>query len=187
MNTSGKSGELVQLAVIGAAQGLRGEVKVKTFTGDPLALGDYGPLVTQDGRRFTVLQVRPAKNLVVARLAEVTDRTAAEALNGTALFVARSALPADLDEEEYYHADLIGLAVVDETGARLGKVAALHNFGAGDILEIALSAGGAAMVPFSQAAVPEIDVTAGRLRVDSIAAGLSGGEADEEQAGGEER
>lgn len=183
MNKSKKNEELVQLAVIGAAQGLRGEVRVKTFTGDPLALGDYGPLLAGDGRSFTVLDVRPVKNVVVARFAEVKDRSAAEALNGTELFVARSALPADLDEEEYYHADLIGLSVVDETGAKIGKVKALHNFGAGDILEVAFTAGGTAMVPFSRAAVPQVDLAAGVVRLESEAAGLLGGGEDEIEEG----
>lgn len=179
MNKPKKNEALVQLAVIGAAQGLRGEVRVKTFTGDPLALGDYGPLLAADGRSFTVLDVRPVKNVVVARFAEVKDRSAAEALNGTELFVARAALPADLDEEEYYHADLIGLSVADESGAKIGRVKALHNFGAGDILEITFAAGGTVMVPFSRAAVPQVDLATGVVHLDSAAAGLAGGDEDE--------
>lgn len=177
MSTS-KTNTLIQLAVIGAAQGLRGEVRVKTFTDDPMALGDYGPLTTRDGRIFTVRQLRPVKNVVVARFAEVTDRNAAEALNGTALFVDRAALPAELDEEEYYHADLIGLAAIDETGASLGTIGALHNFGAGDILEITLVDGGSALVPFTRAAVTSVDLAAKLVRFDRAAAGLLDEEAD---------
>lgn len=172
---------LVQLGVIGAAQGLRGAVRVKTFTGDPLALGDYGPLVTDAGRRLTMLEVRPAGTVVVARFAEIGDRGAAEALKGTGLYVPRAALPADLGADEYYHADLVGLAVLDETGARRGAVVALHDFGAGDILEIRLDGGDVAMVPFSRAAVPVVDPGAGLLRIDALAAGLAG---DDSEGGG---
>ncbi|EKF18740.1 ribosome maturation factor RimM [Nitratireductor pacificus] len=174
----------VQLAVIGAAQGLRGEVRVKSFTGDPMALGDYGPLTTGDGRMLTVRQLRPVKNVVVAQFAEVGDRNAAEALNGTALFVERAALPAELDEEEYYHADLIGLAAVDEAGQRFGTIGALHNFGAGDILEVTLATGGSALVPFTRAAVPSIDLAAKVARFDRAAAGLL--EDEDDEAGPEE-
>ncbi|MBN7761079.1 ribosome maturation factor RimM [Nitratireductor aquibiodomus] len=172
MKKPSKNDTRVQLAVIGAPQGLRGEVRVKTFTGDPLAIGDYGPLSTGDGRTLTVLNVRPAKNVVVARFAEVDDRTAAEALNGTALFVERAALPADLEEDEFYHADLIGLSVIDGEGERVGRVQALHDFGGGDIMEVALAVGGMAMVPFTQAAVPQVRVSEGLVEIDRVAAGL---------------
>ena len=110
----------VQMAVIGAAHGIKGEVRVKTFTGDPLALGDYGPLYATDGRRFEMLDIRPARTVVVVRFKGVADRNAAEALNGTELFVDRSALPDDGEEGEFYHADLVGLAVRDENGATIG-------------------------------------------------------------------
>lgn len=162
----------VHLAVIGAAQGLRGEVRVKTFTGDPMALGDYGPLHTGDGHVLTVKTIRMAKTVAVVRFAEVADRNAAEALNGVTLFVDRSALPTELEDEEYYHADLIDLIAVDETGARVGKVNAVHNFGAGDVLEIARSRGGPVMVPFSRAAVPKVELAAGLIHLDGRAAGL---------------
>src|SRR5690606_953553 len=122
----------VQMAVIGAPHGVKGEVRVKTFTGDPLALGDYGPLRSADGRTFTVAAIRPAKTVVVVRFREIAGREAAEAVTGTELFIDRSALPDDLDDDEFYHADLIGLAVRDETGASIGKVAAVQNFGGGD-------------------------------------------------------
>ncbi|WP_292898066.1 MULTISPECIES: ribosome maturation factor RimM [unclassified Nitratireductor] len=172
MNRQKTSDTRIQLAIVGAAQGLRGEVRVKTFTADPLAIGDYGPLSTEDGRTLTVLNVRPAKNVVVVRFAEIGDRTSAEALNGTALYVEREALPDDLEEEEFYHADLIGLAVVDGEGERVGKVRALHNFGGGDILEVLLAEGGSAMVPFTRAAVPHVRVSKGQVEIDRVAAGL---------------
>jgi 16S rRNA processing protein RimM len=174
----------VQMATIGAAHGVRGEVRVKTFTGDPLALGDYGPLRDAEGRRYTVAALRPAKNVLVVRFRELTSREAAEAATGTALFIDRSALPDDLEEDEFYHADLIGLAVRDETGGDIGRVAAMQNFGGGDIVEIALSGGRTAMVPFTLAAIPEISLAQGFIRVDMAAAGLV--ETDESEDGEED-
>src|SRR5690606_12458580 len=125
----------IQMAVIGAAHGIKGELRVKTFTGDPLALGNYGPLYAKDGRTFEVLDIRPAGTVVVVRFKGVTDRSAAEALTGTELFIDRSALPDEGDEDDFYHADLIGLAVKDDRGETIGKVTAVQNFGGGDILE----------------------------------------------------
>lgn len=171
----------VQMATIGAPHGVHGEVRVRTFTGDPMALGDYGPLRDAEGRTYTVAALRPAKTVLVVRFREIASREAAEAATGTALYVDRSALPDDLDEDEFYHADLIGLAVRDETGAEIGKVAAMQNFGGGDLVEIALSGRKTVMVPFTLAAIPEISVEDGFVRVDSLAAGLVGtGEEDGE-------
>ena len=169
----------VRMAVIGAPHGVKGEVRVKTFTGDPLALGDYGPLFSQDGGKFTVAAIRPAKNVVVVRFREIATREAAEAATGTALFVDRSALPDDLEEEEFYHADLIGLAVRDGTGAEIGRVTAIQNFGGGDIVEVALAGKRTVMVPFTIAAIPEISIAEGFIRIDSAAAGLTGDDEDE--------
>jgi len=171
----------IQMAVIGAPHGVRGELRVKTFTGDPLALGDYGPLFSKDGRAFEVIDIRPAKTVVVVRFKGVNGRDAAEALNGTGLFIDRSALPDDGEEDEFYHADLIGLAVKDETGAAVGKVTAVQNFGGGDILEISHAGRKGVLVPFTEAAVPEIDIKAGFLRIDTVAAGLVEESGDEEQ------
>lgn len=162
----------IQMAVIGAPHGVRGELRVKTFTGDPLALGDYGPLFTKDGRAFEVLDIRPANTVVVVRFKGVSDRSAAEALTGTELFVDRSALPDDGEEDEFYHADLVGLTVKDEAGASIGKVTAVLNFGGGDILEITHAGRKGVLVPFTEAAAPEIDIKAGFLRLDTVAAGL---------------
>src|SRR5581483_2460984 len=124
-------------AVIGA-QGLKGEVRVKAFTESAESLAGYGPLHTRDGRSFTVTAARPVKaDEAVLTLAEVQDRTAAEGLKGTELFVPRSALP-NPDEEEFYHADLIGLRAEDAEDRVLGIVKAIHNYGAGDVLEISV-------------------------------------------------
>lgn len=162
----------IQMAVIGAAHGIRGAVRVKTFTADPEALGDYGLLFSSDGRSFEVATIRPAGTVVVVEFKGITDRNAAEALAGTELFVDRSALPDDNDEGEFYHADLVGLSVRDETGAIVGKVRAVHNFGGGDILEITYQGRKGVMVPFTQAAVPVVDVKAGFVAIDTAAAGL---------------
>jgi len=161
----------VQMATIGAPHGVKGEVRVKTFTGDPMALGDYGPLSDTEGRTYTVAALRPAKTVLVVRFKEIASREAAEAATGTALYVDRSALPDDLDEDEFYHADLIGLAVRDETGGEIGRIAAVQNFGGGDIVEIALAGRKTVMVPFTRAAIPEISLADGFVRIDSVAAG----------------
>lgn len=171
----------VQMAVIGAPHGVKGELRVKTFTADPLALGDYGPLTSEDGRTFTVAAIRPAKNIVVVRFKEVTTREQAEAVNGVALYVDRSVLPdEELDEEEFFHADLIGLEIRDDTGAKIGKVIAIQNFGGGDILEANLSGRRSVMIPFTLAAIPEVSVSGGYIRIDSVAAGLVDDEDEEE-------
>ena len=162
----------VQMAVIGAAHGIKGELRVKTFTGEPLALADYGPLYARDGRAFQIIDIRPANTVVVVRFKGISDRNAAEALAGTELFVDRSVLPDDGEEDEFYHADLVGLAVKDETGAAVGKVVAVHNFGGGDILDVTLAGRKGVLIPFTQAAVPEVSIAEGFVRVDPAAAGL---------------
>ncbi len=162
----------IQMAVIGAAHGLKGEVRVKAHTGEPMALADYGPLHDADGNRFDVVDIRPAGNMVVVRFRQVSNRTAAEALNGRALFVDRSVLPDDLSEEEFYHADLIDLPVRDEEGVLVGHVSAFHDFGGGDIMEVALGSGRTVLMPFSRAAVPRIDLGKGEVGIDRRAAGL---------------
>ena len=151
----------------GAPHGVRGEMRLQSFTGDPAAIGGYGPLAdASGGRRFEITALRPVKNnLFVARIAGIGDRSAAEKLTNTDLFVAREALPPP-DSEEFYLADLVGMAVVDEAGADLGRVAAVPNYGAGDILEIAVpDAGETLLLPFTKAVVPTIDLVARRLSV----------------------
>ncbi|MDX8518833.1 ribosome maturation factor RimM [Mesorhizobium dulcispinae] len=161
----------VQMAVIGAAHGIKGELRVKTFTGDPLALADYGPLYAKDGRAFQILDIRPAGTVVVVRFKGINDRNAAEALAGTELFVDRSVLPDDGEEDEFYHADLIGLEVRDDTGA-IGRIVAVHNFGGGDILDVTLAGRKGVLIPFTQAAVPHVSIADGFVEVDPMAAGL---------------
>lgn len=162
----------VLMAVIGAAHGIKGELRVKSFTGDPMALADYGPLFTKDGRKFAIADIRPGGNVVVVRFKGVNDRNTAEALTNTELFVDRSMLPDDGDQDEFYHADLVGLKVRDDTGAEVGRVTAVQNFGGGDILEIALDGRHEVLVPFTAAAVPEVAIAGGYISIDPAAAGL---------------
>ncbi len=154
------------VARIGAAHGVRGAVKLWTFTEDPLAVKHYGPLVTKDGaRQFEVTHVREAKGHLVATLKGVATREEAERLNGVELYIARDKLPAT-DENEYYHADLIGLAAVNAAGEPLGRVIAIHNFGAGDIIEIAPPNGATMLLPFTNAVVPTVDLEGGRVVIE---------------------
>ena len=151
------------MARIGAAHGVRGEVRVKAFTADPLALAEYGSLTAEDGRTFRVERLRPAKEVVIAKLSGVNDRTAAEALNGVELYVPRDKLPPPDDDDDFYHADLIGLEAFGADGEPLGTVVAVHNFGAGDILDIAPRRGPSLLIPFTREAVPDIELSMGRL------------------------
>jgi len=157
----------VCVAQIGAAHGVRGEVRLWTFTEDPLAVLNYGPLHSEDGKRqIDIKQVRPAGKHLVARIAGIDDRNAAETLRNVKLYVDRARLPPTEDDETFYHADLVGLAAVTDGGAALGTVTAVHNFGAGDIIEIAPPGGGdTLLIPFTDAAVPAIDLEAGRMVV----------------------
>ena len=150
----------VRVARIGAAHGVRGEVKLWPFTQDPLAVAGYGPLETEDGTlRFTIEALRPAKDFLVARIAGVSDREAAEKLTNLELFVPRDRLPPIEEADTFYHADLVGLAAVTTQGEAFGIVSAVHNFGAGDIIEIQPAAGGAPlMLSFTEAAVPKVDL-----------------------------
>jgi 16S rRNA processing protein RimM len=158
------------VAQIGAAHGIRGEVRLRSFTGDPMAIASYGPLESEDGtRRFTIETLRPAKDHFVARLEGVSDRNAAEQLTNLRLYVARDRLP-PAGDGEFYHADLVGLAAVTPDGVTLGTVTAVHNFGAGDVIEIKPESGEALLVPFTDAAVPEIDLAAGRMVVVPLTA-----------------
>ena len=156
----------VCVARIGAAHGTAGEVRLWPFTARAEAVATYGPLQTADGARtFEIEALRPAKDFLVARLKGVTDRAAAERLCNTDLFVPRERLPVP-GPEEFYHADLIGLRAEDTAGRTVGSVVAVHNFGAGDILEIAPAAGSnTVMLPFSTAVVPSVEIAAGRIVV----------------------
>jgi 16S rRNA processing protein RimM len=154
------------VARIGAAHGVRGAVKLWTFTEDPLAVKAYGPLVTKDGaRQFEVTHAREAKGHLVATLKGIATREEAERLNGIELYIARDKLPAT-DENEYYHADLIGLDAVNAANEPLGRVIAIHNFGAGDIIEIAPAHGATMLLPFTNAVVPSVDLAGGRVIIE---------------------
>jgi 16S rRNA processing protein RimM len=154
------------IARIGAAHGVRGAVKLWTFTEDPLAVKTYGPLVTKDGTRsFEVATAREANGHLVATLKGIATREDAERLNGLELYVAREKLPAT-DQDEYYHADLIGLDAVTLANEPLGRVIAIHNFGAGDIIEIAPPNGATLLLPFTNAVVPTVDLAAGHVVIE---------------------
>jgi 16S rRNA processing protein RimM len=154
------------VARIGAAHGVRGEVKLWTFTEDPLAVKHYGPLTTKDGaRQFEVAHAREARDHLVATLKGIATREEAERLNGLELYIARDQLP-ETDDGEYYHADLIGLAAVTAADAPIGRVVAIHNFGAGDIIEIAPPHGATLLLPFTNAVVPTVDLKNGRVVIE---------------------
>ena len=158
---------LVQIAVIGAPHGVRGEARVKTFTEEPASLKAYGPLVLGEGpATLVVASLRPLKDdMVVARFTGVTTREAVEALTGKALSVGREALPA-ADEDDFYHADLIGLRAELTDGTAVGEVIAVQNFGADDLLEIRLAGQRRTVyLPFTKAVAPEIDLAGGRVVV----------------------
>jgi 16S rRNA processing protein RimM len=163
------------IARIGAAHGVRGAVKLWTVTEDPFAVKEYGPLLTKDGARsFEVATAREAKGHLVATLKGIATREEAERLNGLELYVAREKLPAT-EEDEYYHADLIGLAAINAAGEPLGRVIAIHNFGAGDIIEIAPPRGSTMLLPFTKAVVPSVDLVAGRVVIE-LPAEIDGGD-----------
>jgi 16S rRNA processing protein RimM len=156
----------VCLGAIAGAFGVRGEVRLKSFCAEPEAIAAYGPLSTEDGsRRFTVTLTGALKGAFAARLSGIADRDAAEALRGTRLYADRDRLPPPA-EDEYYHADLIGLTVLDTGGAVLGTVHAVHDHGAGDLLEVARPGAESVLLPFTRAAVPTVDLAARRIVAD---------------------
>lgn len=165
----------VVLATIGAPHGVRGEVRVRAWTDEPMALKDYAPLTLPDGRPVAIVSLRPHKDALVARLQGVDTREAAALLTNLDILVPRDALP-EAEEGEFLLDDLIGLRARSADGGDWGRVVATHDFGAGEVLEIAPpgrnGTGRTAMIPFSEAAVPEIDVEAGTLIVEPVAAGL---------------
>jgi 16S rRNA processing protein RimM len=178
--------ERICVARIGAAHGVRGEVKLWSFTEDPAAVATYGPLETEDGKqRFEIEAMRPAKDHFVARIAGVSDRDAAERLRNLSfvariagvsdrdaaerlrnleLYIPRARLPKIDEQDTYYHTDLVGLDVVTPEGVQIGTVHALHNFGAGDIIEIMpVGSGEPLMLPFNDATVPRVDLEAKQI------------------------
>lgn len=161
--------QLTLVARIGAAHGIRGEVRVKPFTQHPLDVVAYGPLASADGRVFEIDTARPAagtsSDMLVVRFKGIEMRNAAEVLNGTELFVPRERL-GETTADEYFHADLIGLAAVTTAGEPLGTVIRVQNYGAGDLLEIAPRRGDTLLVPFTRAIVPEVDLAGGRVVIE---------------------
>ncbi len=156
----------VCVGAIAGAFGVKGEVRLKSFCAEPEAIGTYAPLYSEDGARtFSVALGRPVPNGLSARLSGISTREEAEALKGTRLYADRDKLPT-LTDDEYYHADLIGLDVLDTGGTLLGKVSAVLNHGAGDLLEIQRSGKGAALIPFTLAIVPTVDLATGRIIAD---------------------
>ncbi|MDH3264922.1 MAG: ribosome maturation factor RimM [Paracoccaceae bacterium] len=165
--TGSKTGARVCVGAIAGAFGVLGEVRLKSFCAEPGAVASYGPLFTEDGaRKFEVTLMRAIRGGFAARLSGVATREEAEALAGTRLHAGRDRLPA-LADDEFYHADLIGLSVQDTGGAALGEVVAIHDHGAGDLLEVRLPGGGATvLLPFTREAVPTVDLAAGRIVAD---------------------
>ena len=160
------------MGVIGAPRGVKGEVRVKSYTGDPKAIAGFGPLTDAAGRRrFAIERLSPAKDdLLIVKLKGVETREAAAALNGMELFARRGQLPPPA-EEEYYLADLVGLEAVTSEGTSLGRVKGVMNYGAGDILEIAPDQGDETLLlPFTKAVAPVVDVEGGRIVVEPPAA-----------------
>jgi 16S rRNA processing protein RimM len=156
----------VLLAVFGAPHGVKGEVRVKSFAGAPEDFDAYGPLADAKGRLYDIISKRALKDdMFVVKVKGVTDRTGAQALTHLELYAPRARLP-EPAEGEFYYSDLIGLRAVDEAGREVGTVAAVENFGAGDILEIAPTDGGETLLlPFNDAFVPQVDLAAGRVVV----------------------
>jgi 16S rRNA processing protein RimM len=164
------AGARVCVGQIGAPHGVRGEVRLHSFTAEPEAFTAYGPLETEDGRILEIESLRPANDHFVAALSGIRDRDAAEKLANVKLYVPRERLPALVETDEFYHADLIGLAVVNKAGEHLGTVLAIHNFGAGDLIEVRLAAGGKTeLVPFNEINVPSVDIAAGRIVIEPSA------------------
>jgi 16S rRNA processing protein RimM len=159
--------ERICVAQIGAAHGIKGEVKLWSFTADPVAVADYGPLESEDGtQRFEIETVRQAKDHLVARLAGVRDRDAAQRLTNVRLFVPRERLPPP-EPEEFYHADLIGLRAESRDGAELATIVGIHDFGAGDLLELRpLGTNRTVLMSFTDTTVPVVDIAGGRIVID---------------------
>ncbi|WP_455479340.1 ribosome maturation factor RimM [Bartonella sp. B23] len=163
----------VCLAIIGLPHGIKGDVLVKVLSAEPQRLKTYGVLYDDMGRSYEIVTLRVQKNNAIVHFKWVEDRSAAENLKGIRLYVARDQLVDDLDEDEFYQVDLIGLCVQDYVGQVLGEVSGFFNFGAGDLLEIRLNTHKTVLIPFSKAAVPEICIASGFVVVNPLAAGLS--------------
>lgn len=155
--------ERLLVGVVVGAQGLGGVVRVKSFTANPADLAAYGPVEDEAGRTLALSVIGETKGVVLTRVAGVTDRNAADALKGARFYVSRDALPAP-DEDEFYLADLVGLMAEREDGTALGRVKAVHDFGAGEIIELE-GPGATVMLPFTRAVVPVVDLAGKRIVV----------------------
>jgi len=156
------------MGVFGAPQGVRGEIRVKSLTGEPNAVGDYGPLTNKGRTRLFAFEfLRPLKDdMLVARVTGVSTREAAEALKGVEIFARRDQLPPP-SEDEFYYDDLVGLEAIDAAGGRIGRVVSLTNHGAGDVLEIApVSGGETLLLPFTKEVAPLVDFDSGRIVIE---------------------
>jgi 16S rRNA processing protein RimM len=158
-----KSADRVLLGEIGAAQGLKGEVRLRSYTEDPAAIARYGALQDEEGRAIEIESLRGSPKTLIARIKGVTTREGAEALTRTKLYIPRARLP-ERETDEWYHAELIGLSAIGTEGEEIGTVVAVQNFGAGDLIEVKPKRGGATvLVAFTRDTVPEVDVEGGRL------------------------
>jgi 16S rRNA processing protein RimM len=172
--------ERVCLAIVTAPHGVKGLVRVKSFTADPDGIARYRPLENERGERVDLAVVGAAKGVLLARIEGVSDRDEAERVKGMRIYLPRAALPAP-EADEYYHADLLGLAAELKDGTALGRVRAIHDFGAGDTIEIERAEGGPLVIPFTSAAVPVIDIAAGRIVIEPPEGLLAPARADEEE------
>ena len=158
--------DLIPVGAIAGAYGVRGELRVKSYCAVPEDIETYSPLYTEDGTQYALAILRPIKNGFAARIPQVATKEDADALRGTTLFAHRDQLPS-LPDDEFYHADLIGLEVYDTGGVLLGRVKTVQNHGADDLLELQLAGGSATVfLPFTKAAVPTVDLSSGRLIAD---------------------
>ncbi|WP_019221053.1 ribosome maturation factor RimM [Bartonella senegalensis] len=165
----------VCLAIIAMPHGVKGDVLLKILSAEPQRLKTYGTLYDERGHCYEIVTLRLQKKSAIAHFKGVEDRSAAQALRGIHLYVARDQLLDDLTEDEFYQVDLIGLSVQDGAGQIFGEVSGFFNFGAGDLLEMRLNTGKTVLIPFSKAAVLEVCIPSGFLVVDPVAAGLSDG------------
>ena len=155
---------LVLVGAVAGARGLKGEVRIKSFTEDPKAIATYGELLSEDGlHRFKIKITGSAKGQLLAQIVNVNDRTAAEGLKGTRFYVPKDILP-KAEEGEFYHADLIGLSAVGLDGSELGKIIAVEDYGAGPFIEV--EAEDSFLVPFTKEAVPEVLIGEGRVVIN---------------------
>jgi 16S rRNA processing protein RimM len=172
------AGARVCVGQIGATHGVRGQVRLRSFTADPHAVASYGPFETEDGQVVAIEALRPLKDHFVATLAGIRDRDAAARLVNTKLFVPRERLPEISEADEFYHADLIGLSAIGPAGEKLGTVVAVHNFGAGDLIELRLDTKDKTeLIAFNEINVPSVDLGAGRIVIQPSPVAEEDGEA----------